>query len=343
MSARRAIAIGAGIVLAAGCGVKAVGGPRAKPAPADDGIVEVSLAPPGGAPPPPPEVDGAPPAAPPDASATDATVAPATGLLVGSFAVPKQKLLVVLHIGHSNMAGRATGPEELRPWFFEPHPRLFGYQYEDPIAAAGPLRFRPAVEPLAPDPYVPPGAGGPGMALLRATLALAPDAVVVSIGRGQSGRDIGYCQSFRKGGLLYDDFMVRALKLKGRATFVGLFTMFGTSEFDAPGRDPAALAECLKQIAADVRGDLDEPGLPLLVGDYEAGATGLYAPDEPGAMTVIAQLRMVPEQVARAALIPTDGLPMEDDHHYDLTGHKLWAERGLAIVKQRGWADWAAP
>ena len=40
------------------------------------------------------------------------------------------------------------------------------------------------------------------------------------------------------------------------------------------------------------------------------------------------------------ALIPTDDLPMQDDHHFNMLGHKLWAERAFAIMKDKGWSPW---
>jgi Carbohydrate esterase, sialic acid-specific acetylesterase len=266
---------------------------------------------------------------------------PPTGdLTVGGETLPRDKLLVVLHIGHSNMAGRATGPQDLRPYFFDENPRLWTYHFEDPIQGRGPLRFRLAIEPTAADPFTPPGAAGPGMALLHSTLARAPDAMVVSIGRGHSGRDLGSCAAFQKGGLLYRSFMLPAQRLKGRVTFVGLFTMLGATELEQ-GRDPSRLSECLGQVASDVRDDLGEPALPLMVGDYEAGATGDYLPSLPGPAKVVASLEEVPAKIDKAALIPTEDLPMEDDHHFNMLGHKLWAERALTIVKDRGWAPWS--
>jgi hypothetical protein len=42
-------------------------------------------------------------------------------------------------------------------------------------------------------------------------------------------------------------------------------------------------------------------------------------------------------------VIPTDGLPINplDGHHFDLTGHKLWAERGIELLKMNNLAAWA--
>jgi hypothetical protein len=41
-------------------------------------------------------------------------------------------------------------------------------------------------------------------------------------------------------------------------------------------------------------------------------------------------------------VIPTDGLPMNplDGQHYDLTGYKQWAERGVGLLRMNGLAPW---
>jgi hypothetical protein len=265
---------------------------------------------------------------------------PETGtIVINGMPVPKEKLLVVIHIGHSNMAGRAIWPVELRPYFFDTDPKLWAYHWEDPVTGKGPMRFRPAKEPLSADPFTM-GFAGPGMALLRGVAAMAPDAQVVSIGRGHSGRDLGACVSFRKGGLLYDIVMGPARQLKDRATIVGVFTMFGATEFEAM-RTPAGFGDCLKQVAADMRADLALPDLPFMIGDYEAGATGAYSPVNPDPMQVIAEIKRAATEIPRAAIIPTDDIPIHDDHHFNLQGHKDWADRALRIIKEKGWATWA--
>jgi hypothetical protein len=60
---------------------------------------------------------------------------------------------------------------------------------------------------------------------------------------------------------------------------------------------------------------------------------------------IIPQLEALPSRISRAVLIPSDGLPINplDGHHYDLTGHKLWAERGIELLEAKGLAPWAAP
>jgi hypothetical protein len=275
------------------------------------------------------EVDAAPPlVAPPD----NARV-PQPGVMLGGVMVPKSKVIVFLHVGHSNMAGRATGPADLKPYFYDTDPHLWAY------AKGG--AWRPAKEPLS-------GAmatgAGPGMAILRAGLNHAPDAYFVSIGYGQSGTEAGDCASFRKGGLLYDIVMGPARELVGKVTFGGIFTMLGITEHHLTVAQQQGFSDCMKSMADEMRGDLGEPDLPFMVGGYELGATRAdVAPSTAFAKLIIAQIQLIPGKTPRSAVIPTDGLPMEDDHHYNMLGHRLWADRGMALLVGQGWAPWAAP
>jgi hypothetical protein len=256
------------------------------------------------------------------------------GVTIGGRFVPKEKALVVLHIGHSNMAGRATGPVDLKPFFYDVQPALWMFGHDG--------MFHPAMEPTAPDNEMG-QAAGPGMALLHTIQAVAgPDAYAISIGHGQSGSFQGYCSNFRKGGLFYNVVMQPAMALKGRVTFAAIFTMFGQSEHNASVSDQQGFATCMAGVAADMRGDLGEPNLPFMVGDYEAGITKAgIEPTSPFGVAIIAQLHMIPGKVSRCALIPTDGVPMEDDHHFNMAGHKMWAARGVKLMIDNGWAPWA--
>jgi hypothetical protein len=245
--------------------------------------------------------------------------------------LPKDQIVVFLHIGHSNMAGRATSPPELESYNYSSDPHLWTYR--------GGV-WSPAVEPLSPDQNTG-GRAGPGMSILRSALAMAPDHYMVSIGHGQSGAIGGRCPTFRKGGLFYDDAMSRAIELKGSVTFGAIFTMFGISEDYV---DADHFGDCMEGLANEMRGDLGEPELPFMVGDWETGAeTENGTQSAPAAQIIIPQLRALPTRIARSAVIPTEGLPLiPADHHYDFVGHKLWAERGLDILRAKGWAPWAA-
>ena len=255
----------------------------------------------------------------------------ASGVSIGGQNLRKDQVIVFLHIGHSNMAGRSVNPESERPYFYDSHPRLWAYGDEG---------LRPAVEPLSADSMTR-GRAGPGMAILRSALArAAEDAYVVSIGRGQSGLTGGYCTGFRKDGLLYDFVMGPAMELKGKVIFGGVFVMFGISEVNDEQNAPT-FGDCAVAVAREMRADLEEPDLPFVFGDWEDGATSGVGPDSEIGQAIIPQLRMLPQRISRTVLIPTVGLPIEeDDHHYNLVGHREWAERGFNLLVEGGFAPW---
>jgi hypothetical protein len=258
-------------------------------------------------------------------------------------AVPRDKVVAFVHIGHSNMAGRATGPPAAQPYFYDPDPHLWSLHWLDRIHGRGvPLTFSPAFEPTAPDEKTA-GHAGPGMAILRAAQAVAaPDMTFLSVGHGQSGALGGQCAGFRRGAIAYPIAMEPAKALRGKVIWGGIFAMFSTSEADLEGVDDhAGFLACVAGVAAEMREDLGDPDVPFLIGQWEAGAVGEFAPDGPTGLAVAPQILAVPQTVPRSAVIPSDGLPMEDDHHYNMEGHKAWADRGVGILKQKGWAPWA--
>jgi hypothetical protein len=272
----------------------------------------------------------------PDAGRGDASTTPVSSgphVVVGGLPVPKEKVIVFLHIGHSNMAGRTNIPASMRPFYFDTHPQLWSYNQ------AG--VWQPAREPLSGD-FLTRGRAGPGMAILRTALAMAPpDALIVSIGRGQDGSRGGACKGFRRGGILYETVMAPARALKGKVTFGGIFSMLVLMEiFDKPNLPRSH--ECMEGLASDMRTDLGDPNIPFMMSDWEMGATGRFNPVLPDAVIAREQLRVAQQNIPRSAIIPTDMLPMSDDHHFDLNGYKLWAERAFGLIQQGGWAPWAA-
>ncbi len=279
----------------------------------------------------------------PDASPGDRTPLPPlppSGMTVtiGGKVVPKEKVVVFIHLGHSDMMGRATKPDALAPYVYDTHPQLWMYK-------KGGV-WSPAKESTAgiygsASPLVQPNQTGPGMAILRTALALAPDAYMVSIGKGVSGQTAGWCESFRKGALYYNLFMDAAIELKGKVTFGGIFMMFGMTQSNVGVAQMQHFGECLVGLSDEIRGDLGEPNIPLMVGAWNVLAYGSWGPNTEQGRICIPQMLAVPSRTKFAALIPTEGLTMQDDHHLDRTGHKGWAERGFSIMKMNGWVPWA--
>jgi hypothetical protein len=253
------------------------------------------------------------------------------GPTIAGMQVAKEKAIVFLHVGHSDMAGRADGPASLRAFVTDTDPHLWVYSQGG--------KFRPASEPTAGDAQSA-GKGGPGMAILRTALTHAPDAFIISVGHGHSGSTGGYCPNFRKSGPFYALFMDAARELKGKVIFAGLFTMFGITEYHLGTPGLTGVAACLTGLVNEVRADLGDPQIPLLVGDWNMGGTGIYAPDSEYGRVVRPQIQMVPMRDPLSAVIPTDGLQMQDDRHLNFQGQKAWAERAFGIMAQKGWLTW---
>jgi hypothetical protein len=271
-------------------------------------------------------------ASPPPPAPDPVVVTETVGIEIAGTFVPRSKAVVFIHFGHSNMAGVGLTPEELQPYFFSPEPRLWSYQ--------GGGQFLPAVEPTSPEPTFYPS-GGPGVPWLRAVAAAAgPDYHFISVGFARSG---AASPEFVKGGLYYDHFMARALELKGRVTFGAVFIMLGITELPVPvpTEDLPRFADNVARIIADIRADLGEPDLPVLHTDYEMEAGARWAPSQPIGASLRAQFPWLPLRVPGLVLIPADGTPMCDNHHFDLAGQKLWAERGVQLMKEKGWFRWA--
>ena len=285
-----------------------------------------------------PPMPGAPnpgpvPPAPPPPAVNPAPTGP--GLMINGTFVPRDKAIVVLHWGHSNMYGQARTPNDLRSFFYDTQPGLWIYR--------GTNRFAAAREKTAPSPGGDNNdCAGPGMAILRTLAAAAPQGGgyhFISIGRGVGSATT---QEYLKGSLYYSTFMNLAMQLKGKATFAGMFVMMGITDRHMPTSQQGGFADRMNQIVADVRADLGEPNLPVLHTDYEVTSTGDLSVESAFARRIRPLMLSLPERVANLAIIPCDDVPLEDDHHFTMAGHKLWAERGVEIMRARGWLPFGA-
>jgi len=249
--------------------------------------------------------------------------------------LPKENVVAFIHFGHSNMAGRASGPSASRAYHFTDQ-NLYAWVYRNKA-------WQPALEPnTAGDADSSPAGrqplGGPGTALLKEAAALSPNHYFVSLGFGKGS---AYCSQFEPGGLYYDQVMQSALQLKGKVTFGAIVVMLGITERHGTADDINGYPNCINKIVTQIRTDLAEPNLPLLIQDYEAGATGdELSPTGTFAQQIIPQIRKIPSVVANSALVPTDGLAMQDDHHFNLDGHREYVKRLLSIMKDKGWFPW---
>jgi hypothetical protein len=244
--------------------------------------------------------------------------------------VAKEDIIAIIHLGHSNMAGRATGPATEAAYnLTQTDPHAWMYHVGKPIA--------PALEPGTAGDNGCTSCGGPGTPLLKQAAAMAPGKYFVSLGYAIGS---AYCTQFLPGALYYDALIAAPKALKGRATFGAIVIMLGITERHGTAADVNGYPNCINQLVTAIRTDVGEPNLPLLITDYEMQATGALAPNQAFPLSIIPQIRMIPTVVKNSALVPTDGLAMQDDHHFNFLGHKVWTGRVLQIMKDKGWFPW---
>jgi hypothetical protein len=266
------------------------------------------------------------------ASMTAGTMAPASGVTLdlGGTPVAKENVIAFIHFGHSNMAGRAIGPTATRPYFFtETDPHAWMYHAGMPPALAQ--------EPYTADDNTMGQYGGPGTALIKQAVAMAPSKYFMSLG---FGKESAYCTQFLPGALYYDSLIKAAKAIKDRVTFGAIVIMLGITERHGTAADVTGYSDCINKLVTAVRNDVGRPDLPLLITDYEQMATGNLAVGQAFAQSIIPEIHKIPMVVSNSALVPTDALGMQDDHHFNFDGHKVWTGRVLQIMKDKGWFPW---
>lgn len=264
------------------------------------------------------------------------------GVLLGGREIPREKFIVFLFIGHSNMAGRDIHRSDSVT-----HPRAWSYRWfsdkqwvparEVPGSLKNGLSGR--------------GNGGGGMPLLKRLVAEFPDhyigavsnaslaaTVRGSVERNSSGMP-GDDNRYIKGALLYREITALAIEVKKVAMLGGIFCQLGSIEATRSTQEIClSFSDDVAQMVKDMRADIGEPNLPFILGKYEAGATGEYSPALPNPKIVAEQILMVPGKLPFSALVESQGLEMLDDHHYTVTrGQVEWARRAVEIYKAKGY------
>lgn len=302
-----------GVVTSGGTGNNtAVGG-------ATGGLGSAAL---GGSGPLPTGASGSPPVAAGAAGAASSGVT----ITLGGVNVPKEKAIAFIHIGHSNMYGEASTPFSSRAYHYtETNPHAFMYKVgSSPVLAKEPTAGGPGA--------------GPGTALVKEAVALAPDYYFISLGYGQPS---AYCSQFVPGGLYYDGLISAPKAIKGRVTFGAIFIYLGITERHGTAADVNGFPDCINTLVSAIRKDVGEPNLPALMNDYEVEAKGEFVVNGDVYNAIYPQIQKTPSVVSNFALVSAATLDMQDDHHFNFDGQRTWAQRALKMMKDKGWFLWA--
>ena len=276
-------------------------------------------------------------------------LSPLQALMLGGVNVPKDKIVVYLLIGHSNMGGvESRNPDNVA------HPRGWNYTW-----SATPKAWVPAKE--APggtkNGLSTRGAGGPGMPFIKQMAEAFPEyhigvisnasysSTCKGVNTGNNTSGIPSAENrYWKGARLYNEILTAAKEVQADVTFGGIICMLGTVEATRSSDEVvASFSDDISQMAKDLRADLGLPNLPFMMGEYETGSSGEFSTSLPWPATILAQTRLIPSKLPNSATISSQGVAMKDDHHYAWpAGQTEFAARCVAAIKTKQWCPPAA-
>lgn len=252
---------------------------------------------------------------------------------LGEENVPKQKFVVYLFIGHSNMAGWSEIADH------EIHPRGWHFRLPEKL-------WEPAMAPLNPLPMGDGEHGGPGMPFIKEMVTLYPNHYIGVLQNAEVGATVRWSWAdknhrYQKGVPLYDDTIAAAKQVSQEATLGGIICMLGWVESIISTSSPESNADAkyaksflvdIQQMVATIRADLGQPELPFLIGMYQEGAPTT----PPHRDLVISELAKIPGTVPFSAIVDSEG-PYVDKSHYTYEGQVNWAKAAAAIIVEQGW------
>jgi hypothetical protein len=271
------------------------------------------------------------------------TAMPSHAINLGGTEVPKEKMIVYLMIGHSNMAGQeyqaSDGVTMPRAWNYAWNKdKKWALAKETPGSRANGFSGN--------------GAGGPSMPLLKGMAAAYPEhyfgvisnaslsATLHGENLGNSSSDLENIENrYWKGTILYKELITIAKEVQNDVTFGGVVCMLGSVEATRTTEAVCkAFGADLATLASDIRTDLGLPNLPFIMGGYENGATGSFALTKPMPAIIDEQIKLFPTLSPRTASVDTKGIQMLDDHHYTAkTGQGEFAKRVVTIIQTNNW------
>ncbi|MDA8746237.1 sialate O-acetylesterase [Rubripirellula amarantea] len=205
--------------------------------------------------------------------------------------VSKDKFHIYLLIGQSNMAGRGKMSAKDRL----PTPNVFTLDSNNQWKAAShPLHFdKPNIAGV-----------GLGLDFAIAMLASDPDIKIGLVPSAVGGTSL---KQWSKGGEFYEAALTRTKIAEKQGTLKGI--LWHQGESDSGAGSASTYAERLAQLIADLRGDLDEPALPFVLGELGDFRVGVKRRSD----IVIEQQQSIPSLVPHTACVSAKGLGHKGD------------------------------
>ena len=251
---------------------------------------------------------------------------------LGGTEVSKDKFIVYLLIGHSQMAGIITNNNDN---VTDPHAWVYRWQSTKTWELAketGSLKNGLSGR----------GTGGPGMPFLKTMISshsgyyfgvvtnADPSATCHGLNTGNNGSTLSdSANRYWRDAQLFREIVTAGRAIKNDVTLGGVLFMLGTVEATrADSIDVCQeFSKDIAQMAKDMRDSLGMPNLPFVVADYEKGATNTFSVTNLWPGIIAKQLDSVPRKLSNSVLINSAAIPMYDDHHFTIAGEGEWAHR----------------
>jgi|GEM_PF-3573407 hypothetical protein len=246
--------------------------------------------------------------------------------------VPKEKFVVYIMIGHSNMVGRDPELDTV------PDPHAWNFFITDCCQDIPDHTWVPARDCIHMDFA---GAGdGPSMHFLKKMAAEFPGYYFGVVNNANSGVQCraNYLKGNGAGSLDLFAEMMQALDLiKGNVTFGGIVCMLGVPEaVNAPESVCRSFSSDIALMVQEFRDTLGLPQLPFLIGSFERDGPAI-ASQAPYWQIVDSQTNLVPSKVAISGIVPSDSLVYFDRWHYTYASYEIWTQRAVDTIEARHW------
>ncbi len=246
--------------------------------------------------------------------------------------VPKEKFVVYVLIGHSNMVGRDPNLDTV------PDPHAWNFFIADCCQNFPDHTWVPARDCIHMDFA---GAGdGPSMHFLKKMAAEFPDYYFGVVNNANSGVQCraNYLKGNGAGSLDLFAEMAEALNLiKENVTFGGIICMLGVPEaVNAPESVCQSFSGDIALMVKEFRDTLGLPQLPFLMGAFERDGPAVQT-TAPYWQIIDSQTNLVPSKVAISGLVPSDSLVYFDRWHYTYASYEIWTQRAVDTIEARHW------
>ncbi len=220
------------------------------------------------------------------------------------------EMVVFLAIGHSNMEGRA------KKSLAKINPRTMMYDSDGHWRASSQ------------------GDRGPIRPLLHELAEAWPE---YRFGVAKVAKAASRIQNnWRRGKEPYKTLIRVGRDLSSRYHVAGLIVMQGWLEGgeNRHAKESTLFTEHYTAMIRDIREDLDMPDLPVVISLVEYGTSRKRNLE---AWTHVRdQMLRLPDKIEHSVLVDSQGLPLVDDHHFNIEGNSRWAVRAVQAIRNAG-------